>query len=291
MASRAELYGALDAYLAALLARDSAQIEWTSDALVTENNVTLEPGDGLWRTITAQGPYDFRFADEQNDQVALFTTVTETNDTSGCCIRLGLRGGAIAEAETLVVRQADEALVFPDPKFEPKPLMEAEVAPAARSSRAEMIALSDGYFSTLERNDGTIHTKFHPDCDRIENGVQTTNNPDFFVPVAHLPCEEQFLQGNYRYDDRLRGRRFPLVDEEKGIVLAHGFIDHCGVLGEYTLTDGTPVSSPIRRPHTFYLAEAFKISGGMITGIEADFMTVPYHMKSPWDGRGQERIR
>jgi len=74
-------------------------------------------------------------------------------------------------------------------------------------------------------------------------------------------------------------------------VLAHGFIDHCGVLGDYTLTDGTRVSSPIRRPHTFYLAEAFKIAGGMITGIEANFMTVPYHMKSPWDGRGQERSR
>ena len=289
MASRAELYAALDAYLAALRLRDPLRLEWTADALVTENNVALERGDGLWRTITGLGPYDFRFADEETGQVGLFTTVSETNDTSGCFIRLGLRSGAIAEVETLVVRQADEALVFPDPKFEPKPVMEAEVTPEARSSRAEMIALADGYFSTLQKNDGTIHTKFHPDCNRIENGVQTTNNPDFFVPVAHLPCEEQFLQGNYRYDDRLRGRRFPLVDEEKGIVLAHGFIDHCGVLGEYTLTDGTRVKSPIRRPHTFYLAEAFKIADGMITGIEANFMTVPYHMKSPWDGRGQER--
>src|SRR5690606_18086041 len=155
------------------------------------------------------------------------------------------------------------------------PVMEAEVAPAERSPRAEMIALADGYFSTLQKNDGTIHTRFHPDCNRIENGVQTTNNPDFFVPVAHLPCEEQFLQGNYGDDDRRRGGGFPLVDEEKGIVLAHGFIDHCGVLGGYTLTDGTRVSSPIRRPHTFSLAAGFKIAGGMINGIEASFMTVP----------------
>ena len=289
MATRAELYAALDAYLAALLERDPSRLSWTADAIITENNVALECGDGLWNTITGQGPYDFRFADEENGQVGLFTTVTETSDISGCCIRLGIRDGAIAEVETIAVRQADEALVFPDPKFERKPVMEAEVTAAARSSRAEMIALADGYFSTLEKNDGTIRTKFHPDCNRIENGAQTTNNPDFFVPVAHLPCEEQFAKGNYRYDDRLRGRRFPLVDEEKGIVLAHGFIDHCGILGEYELTDGTKVTSPIRRPHTFYLSEAFKISGGMIIGIEADFITVPYHMKSPWDGCGQER--
>jgi hypothetical protein len=287
LATREALYAALDRYLEALRERDPSRLEWAPDAMVTENNVALAPGDGLWGTITGLGPYDLRFADVETGQVALFTTVTETRDTSGACIRIGLREGAVAEVETLVVRQADEALVFPDPKFEPKPVMEAVVPEAERSPRAEMIALADGYFSTLERNDGTIRTKFHPGCDRIENGVRTTNNPDFFVPVAHLSCEEQFRQGNYRYDDRLRGRRFPLVDEERGIVLAHGFIDHCGRLGDYELTDGTRVTSPIRRPHTFYLSEAFKIRQGAIEQIEANFITVPYHMPSPWGGRNQ----
>jgi hypothetical protein len=285
LTSRSELYAALDRYCDALLARDHTRIEWAGDALVTENNVALEPGDGLWGTITGLGPYDLRFADVETGQVALFTTVTETRDTSGACIRLGMRGDAVAEVETIVVRQADEALVFPNPKFESKPVMETPVPEAERSTRAEMVALADGYFATLQLNDGTIRTKFHPGCNRIENGVQTTNNPEFFVPVAHLPCEEQFRQGNYRYDDRLRGRRFPLVDEERGIVLAHGFIDHRGVLGDYELADGTKVSSPIRRPHTFYLSEAFKIRQGAIEQIEANFITVPYHMPSPWDSR------
>ncbi|MGX7894588.1 hypothetical protein [Tsuneonella sp. HG222] len=283
MTTREELYAGLDRYLAALLAHDPARVDWAPGALTSENNVALEPGDGLWQTITAIGPYDLRFADVATGQVALFTTVTETNDTSGACIRLGFAGGALAEVETLVVRQKDEALVFPDPRFDPKPVMEAIVPPQERAGRSEMIALADGYFSTLELNDGTIRTKFHPGCDRIENGVQTTNNPAFFVPVAHLSCEEQFALGNYRYDDRLRGRRYPLVDEERGIVLAHGFIDHRGKLGDYTLTDGTKVTSPIRRPHTFYLSEAFKIRDHAIEQIEANFITVPYHMPSPWD--------
>ena len=285
LASRSELYAALDRYLEALLARDPARLAWADDRLVTENNVALEPGDGLWGTVTGLGPYDLRFADVETGQIGLFTTVTETNDTSAACIRLGVRGEVVAEVETLVVRQADEALVFPDPKFEAKPVMEEIVAQAERSLPVEMIELANGYFSTLERNDGTLLTKFHPGCNRVENGVQTTNNPDFFVPVASLSCEEQFRLGHYRYDDRLRGRRFPLVDEERGIVLAHGFIDHCGRLGDYELTDGTRVTSPIRRPHTFYLAEAFKIRDRAIEQIEANFITVPYRMPSPWDAR------
>jgi len=287
VASREQLYAALDRYLEALLARDAGRLDWAPGALVTENNVALEPGDGLWNTITGRGGYDLRFADAATGQVALFTTIEETRDVSGACIRVGFAGGAVAEVETIVVRQADEALVFPDPKFETKPVMEALVPEAERSPRAEMIALADGYFSTLEKNDGTIRTRFHPGCNRVENGVQTTNNPDFFVPVAGLPCEEQFRLGNYRYDDRLRGRRFPLVDEERGLVLAHGFIDHCGMLGDYQLTDGTSMSSPIRRPHTFYLSEAFKIRDRAIEQIEANFITVPYHMPSPWDSHTQ----
>ena len=67
-------------------------------------------------------------------------------------------------------------------------------------------------------------------------------------------------------------------------MLAHGFIDHSGKLGDYELTDGTQVSSPIRRPHSYYLAEAFKIRDGAIEQVEAVFHTVPYKMPSPWEG-------
>jgi hypothetical protein len=162
--------------------------------------------------------------------------------------------------------------------------MRAAVPEAERSTREELVRIADGYFETIERNDGTIRTRFHPHCNRVENGVQTTNNQGFPLPIARLGCEAQFALGWYRYDDALRARRFPLVDVERGIVLAHGFIDHSGRLGEYELTDGTKVSSPVRRPHSYYLAEAFKIRDGAIEQVEAVFHTVPYRMPSPWEG-------
>lgn len=285
MVSREELYAALDGFIAALRARDAAQVNWSPGLFYSENNVRLAPPDGLWNTITALGLYDLRFADEEAGQVALFTCVEETNAVSPAAFRLEVAGGAIAGVEAVIARNADEGFPFHPQSFEPKPAMEGMVPEAERSSREELIALANGYFETIERNDGTINTRFHPHCNRVENGVQTTNNPDFPVPVARLGCEEQFRLGNYRYDDRLRGRRFPLVDRERGIVLAHGFIDHCGALGDYELTDGTKVTSPIRRPHSYYLAEAFKIRDGAIEQVEAVFHTVPYHMPSPWESR------
>jgi hypothetical protein len=101
-------------------------------------------------------------------------------------------------------------------------------------------------------------------------------------PVRQI-AEAQFKAGNYRYDTRLRARRFPLVDEERGVVVAAGFIDHAGAIDSYKLTDGTVVKSPVRRPHSFYLFEAFKMKDNAIEQIEANFITVPYNMPSPWD--------
>jgi hypothetical protein len=282
--TRAELYAALDSYLAALKAHDPSKVAWGEQVRNTENNVALMVGDGLWQTLTQLGTYDLRFADPQLGQVGFFGTVTETDETAAFTVRLKVVNQKITEVETLVVRQLDSGIKFEGQKFEHKPAMN-EVLPATqRLPRPRMISLADGYFDTLQLNDGTLFTKFHANCKRVENGVQTTNNPSFaVVPVSRLGCEEQFKAGNYRYDTRLRARRFVLVDEERGLVMAAGFIDHAGVPHEYQLTDGTKVRSPVHRPHSFYLFEVFKLKDGAIEQIEANFITVPYNMPSPWD--------
>ncbi len=158
------------------------------------------------------------------------------------------------------------------------------LSPAQRTPRQKMIDVANGYFETLQLNDGTLRTEFTADCNRRENGMQSTNRTgeDLLDPIWKLGCADQFRRGQYRYDDRLRDRRFLAVDEERGIVLAGGFIDHEGRLGKYALTDGTAVETHFYRPHSFVLLEAWKIKAGKIEQVEAVFITVPYNMPSPW---------
>jgi hypothetical protein len=286
-ADRAALCAHAEAYLDALAARDPSRLPWAEQVVFSENNVQLAIGDGTWNTASGRRDYDLKMADPATGQVGWFGVIEEHGRPAIMALRLRIDGGRIAEAEAIVTRKVENS-PFPsiDTYVTPRPLMLADVPVTQRTPRERMIALADGYFDTLQLNDGKLFTHFTEDCERIENGMQTTHNPSFpNYPIAALGCREQFEKGQYKYDDRLRGRRFPLVDEEKGLVLAGGFIDHCGKLVDFAWTDGTPVRSFFHFPHSYCLLEAFKIVDGSIAGIEAVFIDVPYHMPSPWAGR------
>ena len=72
------------------------------------------------------------------------------------------------------------------------------------------------------------------------------------------------------------------MDEERGLVLAAGFIDHSGKLTEVTWTDASKHRSIFHYPHSICLLELFKIVAGALAAVEAAFVTVPYNMPSPW---------
>ena len=286
---RSCLYDVLDRYLDALRARDAGKVPWAPTARVTENNVALKPGDGLWATVTGLGRYQLRFADPVTGAIGFHGVVEESGARSPFAVRLSVKNGRITEAETVVVRMQDAGTPFTSPDLVDKPVLNEIVPPEHRSTRARMITLADGYFETLQRNDGTLHTEFDPACSRRENGFQTTSNPEGAAKygfIMGLSCAEQFKLGYFRFDDRLRGRRVVAVDEERGLVMMSAFIDHSGRLGEYRLTDGRTEMANIHRPHSFYLLETFKIRDGRIQQVEANFTTVPYRMPSPWGAAG-----
>jgi hypothetical protein len=284
------LYGFVDQYMAALVAKDPARVPWAKAVKFTENNVVLQVGDGLWGTISGRGADDLRAADPASGQAAYYGVVDERGNQAFFALRLKVEDRKIAEVETIVDRKGYGPGPFGDPNtLKEVPVLLTDVPADQRRPRARMIALADGYFNTLQLNDGQVFTQFADDCSRRENGVWTANDPNpsanansSLSSYGKISCEAGFKLGNYRWDDRLRARRFPLVDEEKGLVLAGGFIDHSGRLETYTTTDGVTHQSPMKSPHSFCMLEMFKIVDGKIRHAEAVFITVPYYMPSPW---------
>jgi hypothetical protein len=249
---RSCLYDFAERYLDALADQDPSRLPWAKGVRFSENNVMLEVGDGLWGTISRRGTYQLKFADARAGQVGVFTVVYERANPAILALRMKIVDRRIAEVETIVGRrQGDGPIPNPNPEaLKEQPILNAMLRPEERVPRARMLSVADGYFDTLQLNDGTLFTQFDPECNR--------------------------------YDDRLRARRFPLVDEERGLVLGAGFIDHSGRLESFPLTDGTIKQSRYLSPHSFVLLELFKIANGRIRQVEAVFITVPYNMPSPW---------
>jgi hypothetical protein len=277
---RACLYRMLDSFLDALRQRDPWRTQWSKNAFATENNVAMPLGEGLWGTLTKLESYDLRLADPTNGQVAMFGAVNERGAVSPFVVRLVVRDGAISRAEMLVRRKASEPRMMADPKFEKKPMFDEVIPAGERLPRARLISIADGYFDTLQLNDGTLFTQFDDRCNRIENGVQTTNNEELkqLSPSLAMGCAEQFRLGYFRYDDRLRDRHYDLVDEERGLVLARAMMDHSGRLQTFKLTNGSVETSRYLSPHSYYMFELFKITTqGKIRQIEAGFLTIPYN--------------
>src|SRR5690606_2703025 len=112
-----------------------------------------------------------------------------------------------------------------------------EVPPEQRATRAQLVRHANGYFDTLQFNNGEIRgTRFTPEATRNENGLLFKN------------IEQGFRSGRYRFNNRVRDRECFVVDEARSAVMCRGYIDHKGILDEYRLTDGSEARSVFREP-------------------------------------------
>ena len=272
---KACLEGIADQYRAAYLKHDPKLAPFARRVRFTENNVEMRFPDATWDTVTQEVGPALTLSDTRTSNVGIYTTIIQ-NDTPGfLAVRLKVEGGRISEVEHIISTRRNLSSP-PTPigdihEFKPDPDLSRVVPPAERLSRERLVAHANGYFSTLEHNTGEIRgTRFSPDATRYENGMK-------FPEI-----EKGFLSGRYRFNERVRDRDFFLVDEERQVVMARGFIDHKGVLDQYTLTDGTPTRSVFREPQSWSFLESFKIRNDMIVGVQATFIQAPYYMPSPW---------
>lgn len=269
-------------YISALANRDADSARLAPDVVFSENNVTMPVGnDGLWGTISKVRDGALEVADAQTGNAAWFGIVEEHGNPAYLAMRIKVENNLITEIETIVNRLPDMPKPFGDPdKVSHDPTWDDVLPPEEWRPRERLVAVADGYFSTVELNDGQVFTEFAEDCGRLENGVSTTSNGGS-ASIAQ-GCEQQFRLGIYRINKRVRERRYPLIDEERGIVVATGFFDHANTFDRYTLTDGRQMNTVLKWPNSISLLEAFKIRSGKISRIEAVFTYVPYFMPSPF---------
>ena len=281
---RACLNAFVDQYLAALVAHDPSRLPLARDVRFTENGQELELGDGLWGTASGLGTYKIYADDPQAGQVVFMGVLQENGSPIILCLRLKVELRRITEIETVVTRKEASGLARPEALVE-KPIFSETVPPAERRSRQNMVAIANSYFSAIERGHAS-YVPFDKDCNRVEDGTQTTNNPALGRgdpnSTFQLGCEAQIKLRAFQPDTRIRDRRFAVVDEERGLVFVFGFFDHDARLRSFTLADGRVEKQTRTAPWTWEIAELFKIQDGKIMRVEALVNAAPYGMKAGW---------
>ena len=262
-------------YRAAYRMRDPSLAPLAKKVRFTENNVEMAFPDGTWDTVTMEVGLPLVLSDPRTSQVGIYTQVLQNDTPTYVAVRLKVAGERITEIEHILSTRRNLSSP-PTPigdiwKDVRDPVFAQTVPPAARATREQAMAHGDGYFSTLQFNNGEIRgTRFTPQATRVENGL------------LFREIEAGFRSGRYRFNNRVRDRDCFLFDEERSAVMCRGFIDHKGVLDQYTLTDGTPARSVFREPQTWSFLESFKVVDDHIVAVEATFTGAPYFIRSPW---------
>ena len=274
---RACLDDMADKVLAAMADRAPERLPFARVVRYSENNVSIDIGDGAWATITAHGASALRAADPAAGQVVWMGEIAEHGQPGFMALRLKVEAGRISEIEA-VIRRKGGPPQYGDPEaYRPDPAFAAP--PAAHPAPKAMIAAVDGWLDAVEGRRGAA-PKIAPGCERQDNGVASSSGAAADGGVEG--CAAQLRAGVYKPIETVRARRY-IVDAARGVVVAAGF---------YDLPSATPKPAAGKAfswaedfPYSLGFVSAFKLKDGAVWRIDTISNAQPYLMPSPWGGK------
>jgi hypothetical protein len=296
---RACLEHVSDMVAQAMVSKDVASLPLSRDVKYTEGGQPLKVGDGFWGTASGVGQYVHYFADPDVGEVVAMRTMREgsgPNADNLMGLRVRVQLGRITEIETTFYKKGsgpawnDKGIDDLNAMKGPPPAWLQSVAPGKRLTRQELIEDANFYFEGLQRNDGHGYYPFTSTCNRLENGVATTNNTEVqkgqpFQPFS-FSCKEQFSTGYYGVVTEIVNRRYLVADPERGVVVAFATFKHSGAVPVVHLTNGTDYNmSFFSKPSSIQIVEAFRITPeGQIDLVEAVGGSAAYGLDPHWPG-------
>lgn len=236
---------------------------------VTENGAVVSGATWLKDATSISIHAEYAAA---NDDEAIIAGTGTGADGKPAVFGLRIKHSATPEAELIVAREGEASLAPPSIPLRRDTRFDAIVPVAQRTPAGEMIAAADAYFDGIESDDGS-KVPVTETCNRVENGVQTTRTARFVSSGCN--SLEAFV-----YITEVRDRRYPVVDEERGVVVGFAAFNIPG--GDYKRIVNGQETTRHYEPRSLFLFEAFKIVDGRIEQIEATMRNVPLGAKTGW---------
>jgi hypothetical protein len=243
----------LTAYTEALSDNDTSRLRVSPNVRVTGNGVVKKLGEGdAWGAVR-RIPYRQVLVDPVTGAAMFLGVLTNvpTRDQAKWwfyAVRLKVEKRQITEVEEIFY----DGTLGGTPASSlglPERLFDGVLPPAERSTREQLFAIADKYFSVVSGEVSYHEVPWHPECQRIELGVFTVNSP-----LNNGSCGGEFKDPKVLW--YVKNRRFYIADEERGVVFA---------IGNFT----TPPQYPNNNGSVVF--EIFKVQDGLIRQIQAFF--------------------
>ena len=256
---RACLTGMMTRFINALVAHDSSTLPLGENFRYTEDSRNARLGEGIWRSVTANGGFRQDYVDTRKQVAAAHVLLREAEAQVLYSVLLHVSNMKIAGIETLVQRVGAGGRLQPSELGKPIRGMNDPVPAGMRNSREEMIRIALTYPEGLRVGNFTDGgTPFAEGAYRVENGVITADQTD--------PRRRMYEQNIIVHPGIISS--VAAVDEENGTVLLWMNFGHTG--------DSYGVGNALV---TF---EAFKVWGGKIQSVNAFFKGLPISTGRFW---------
>ena len=268
---RACLTKIIDGYFAALIANDARALPQAARARITQNGAEKKLADTFWDGAQSIA-YRFDIVNANRGDTGTETVIVNADGSKTMhMLRLKVANGAITEIETIKANQGDaDRLWDPDRLASVSPDLQLTIREAERDSYYGLIAAAEGYWRAFQTN-GT--PDYHPaplmpDARRFENGLQTTG---MVRDGQFVSAQSGFDAGRF-VNRNIWDRRYPVVDEERGIVLS---IVRFGL-------KANAQSQSAATSNDRLVAEFFAVKRGQIQEIQAVLFNLPDAQPTGW---------
>ncbi len=243
--------------MAAVLKHDPGGAPLAAAFRYTENAIDVRAGEGIWKTASALGAVQRRYVDPVNGMAAYFGLIQEGGDGGVATMRIKVVDRRITEGELVIGRKATG--VYSPEGLIAEPPADRPLAGARRTSRGDLVNAANSYFEGLQlKSRDTI--KAQVNCMRVENGVKMTGvRPGRGQGAAPVDAGDCANVSGISQIAEVINRRFPVVDEEAGVVVG---------MAVFTRPPGARRANGTLWPRNL-LTEIFTVENGQIRTIHA----------------------
>jgi hypothetical protein len=279
---RACLEGHMSSYLDALYANTPNAVPLARGAKISDNNSLVGLREAFWDGAM-ETAYRWDIANPRLGDVATEVVIRNADGSyTMAVVRLKVEANSVTEVEVIRANEGDADRLWGPERLVDYPLsrnLTNSIRVADRDSYYGLIAAAESYWRAFQTN-GT--DEYHPadllfDAHRFENGLQTTGQ---FPDGTFRSAPDGFDTGRF-LGRNLWDRRYPVVDEERGIVLS---------IVRFGIKDGMQSQSAVTSNDRL-VGEFFQVKNGMIQEVHAVLYNLPDEIPSVWEaeygpGRG-----